>query len=71
MKIRETIEMLVFLAIILACIAFPLLKLTGFITWSWLWVTSPYWMPPVLFIIIFTAWSVLEMRKECINHRAQ
>lgn len=38
-------------------IAFIILRLTGTITWSWLWVLSPFWIPVafiliVLFIII-------------------
>lgn len=24
------------------------LKLTGYITWSWLWVLSPFWLGPVI-----------------------
>ncbi|UPI11963.1 hypothetical protein [Bacillus phage SBSphiJ1] len=28
---------------------FIALKLTGFISWSWLWVTAPIWGPVVLF----------------------
>ena len=26
------------------------LKLTGFITWSWFWVLSPFWMPLALLL---------------------
>jgi len=26
------------------------LKLTGYISWSWLWVLSPLWIPLVLFL---------------------
>ena len=28
----------------LLTIVFVVLKLTGFIDWTWLWVTSPLWM---------------------------
>ena len=28
------------------------LKLTGYITWSWWLVTSPLWLVPVLFFVI-------------------
>lgn len=28
---------------------FIALKLTGFISWSWVWVTAPIWGPVVLF----------------------
>ena len=34
-------------------IAFIVLKLLGFIQWSWLWVLSPIWIPIVLFIVGF------------------
>ena len=27
---------------------FITLKLTGHITWSWLWVLSPFWIPLIL-----------------------
>jgi hypothetical protein len=34
-------------------IVFLILKLTGAITWSWWWVTSPLWIPFAVIIIIF------------------
>jgi len=38
----------------LLAIAFIVLKLTGYITWSWWWVTSPLWIPIVIFFgVIF------------------
>ena len=30
-------------------IVFLVLKLTGYISWSWWWVTAPLWAGPVLF----------------------
>jgi hypothetical protein len=30
---------------------FLVLKLTGYIHWSWWWVTAPLWIPAILFII--------------------
>lgn len=41
----------------LLTIAFIILKLCKVITWSWLWVLSPIWMPiiPVLIIAIIIA----------------
>lgn len=36
----------------LLTIAFIVLKLTGVITWSWLWVLSPIWISFALFIVI-------------------
>ena len=29
------------------------LKLTGYITWSWWWVLSPFWIPPAIFVTFF------------------
>ena len=31
---------------------FITLKLTGYITWSWLWVLSPFWIPLGILILI-------------------
>lgn len=31
---------------------FLTLKLLGFITWSWWWVTAPLWIPAAIVIII-------------------
>jgi len=28
------------------------LKLTNFIAWSWLWVLSPLWFGPAVFLIV-------------------
>lgn len=38
------------------------LKLTGFITWSWVWVLAPIWIPliiVVIFIIVFVMYWFL------------
>lgn len=32
---------------------FITLKLTGYITWSWLWVLSPFWIPLAIALFIF------------------
>lgn len=36
---------------------FITLKLTGYITWSWLWVLSPFWIPlataAAIFLVVF------------------
>lgn len=37
----------------LLTIAFIVLKLTGFITWSWWWVLSPLWITLALVLLIF------------------
>lgn len=41
-------------------IIFVTLKLLDVITWSWLWVTAPFWGAFVLWIIIFglAAWFI-------------
>lgn len=36
----------------LLALIFITLKLTGYITWSWVWVLSPIWIPFVLVIAI-------------------
>ncbi len=28
------------------------LKLTGYITWSWLWVLAPFWIPLIIGIVV-------------------
>lgn len=43
-------------------IVFLVLKLTGFITWSWWWVTIPLWGPFVLwFVIIFVFLGIIKL----------
>lgn len=34
-------------------VAFVVLKLTGYIDWSWIWVTLPFWINIPIFIVIF------------------
>jgi len=34
-------------------IVFIVLKLTGVITWSWIWVLSPLWIPAVISLLFF------------------
>lgn len=38
----------------LLTVLFIALKLTGVITWSWLWVLSPFWLP-FAFVLAFIA----------------
>lgn len=42
----------------LLTIAFIVLKLTGYITWSWMWVLSPVWISLSLVIVcaLILAW---------------
>lgn len=39
----------------LLTILFIALKLTGYITWSWLWVLSPLWISTSLVLVILPA----------------
>lgn len=34
-------------------IVFIVLKLTGVIAWSWVWVLSPLWISLALFLVVF------------------
>jgi hypothetical protein len=34
-------------------IAFIILKLTGTINWSWLWVLAPFWIPFAFVLVVF------------------
>ena len=37
------------------------LKLTGYIAWTWLWVTAPLWIPLGLFVLCFAGVAVIEI----------
>ena len=41
-------------------IVFIVLKLIGKITWSWVWVLSPIWIPFVIVIIAFIILAILR-----------
>lgn len=47
----------------LICILFVGLKLTGFIDWSWWWVTAPIWGGFVALCIFFGAIEILKAWK--------
>lgn len=36
-------------------IVFIVLKLLGVITWSWVWVLAPLWIPAILLLIVLAA----------------
>lgn len=40
---------------------FITLKLTGYITWSWLWVLSPFWIPLAIALAIFLVVFIVAM----------
>lgn len=48
-------------------ILFITLKLTGVISWSWLWVLSPIWIPFALIIIIFLFAGLAALISVLIN----
>lgn len=43
----------------LLLVAFIVLKLCGVITWSWLWVLSPLWIPIALVLVILLIVGVM------------
>jgi hypothetical protein len=44
-------------------VAFVVLKLTGVIDWSWLWVTAPFWIGAVVMIpILLVAVIVMAVK---------
>ncbi len=49
-------------------VAFVVLKLCGVIDWPWLWVTSPFWLPfavgLVLLAIAGVAWKISKLLDE-------
>lgn len=51
----------------LLTIVFITLKLTGYITWSWLWVLSPLWILACVLLIVFVGTigvvALMEWRK--------
>ena len=51
---------LAWLAILLT-VLFVGLKLTGYITWSWLWVLSPIWIDIALAILIIIAVIIIRV----------
>ena len=44
---------------ILATVLLSALKVSGVITWSWLWVLSPLWIPLVIAILITIALYII------------
>ncbi len=49
----------VFLIILFA--VFAALKMTGAVSWSWLWVTAPLWIPLAVYagcVLLLLGWSL-------------
>ena len=50
----------------LLALVFITLKLTGFISWSWLWVLAPIWIPAAIVIGILLIALVVLLVKELV-----
>ena len=48
----------------LLTVAFIVLKLTNYITWSWLWVFSPLWIALLIVVIFLGAVLLLEKKEK-------
>lgn len=48
-------------------VVFVTLKLTGYIDWSWWWVTAPFWGGLALFAAIFLIGAVYIVIREFIK----
>lgn len=54
----------------LLTIVFVVLKLTGVITWSWIWVLSPLWIGFAISLILFiVGLLVFGVAAKAINRR--
>ena len=45
-------------------VAFVVLKLTGFINWSWWWVTVPFWGGLVIVLAVLLIIGIVYVRKK-------
>lgn len=48
-------------------IVFIILKLVGVITWSWVWVLCPFWIPIIL-LILFLIFAFIIDKLDDIFH---
>ena len=46
----------------LLTIVFIVLKLLGFITWSWVWVLSPIWIEAIIVVLLLVVLIILDKR---------
>lgn len=42
-------------------IVFIVLKLTGFIDWSWVWVLAPFWIGVALFFFVMAIAAIVSI----------
>lgn len=45
-------------------IAFVVLKLTGYIDWSWWWIWSPLWGPVAVVFAVVICWFVVNLQRD-------
>lgn len=45
-------------------VAFVVLKLTGYIDWSWWWVTAPFWGGFALAVVVLLIFGAFMLRSE-------
>lgn len=53
----------------LLTIAFIVLKLAGFINWSWWWVLSPLWISFSIALLIYAAVAIYDSPKRSKHYR--
>lgn len=51
----------------LLAVAFIVLKLTGVINWSWLWVLAPIWIPTGIVLAAIVVVLIVVLTKETIR----
>lgn len=51
-------------------IVFLVLKLTGFIDWSWWWVTAPLWGSFLMVLSFFATLGIIYLVLKALNKRA-
>lgn len=51
-------------------ILFVGLKLTGYINWSWWWVTLPFWGPLVLVLVIGVLFIIVWSTRNALKDRS-
>ena len=51
----------------LLTIAFIILKLTGVISWSWLWVLAPIWIPAAIVLAVLLVVLIVVLVKEGVK----
>lgn len=51
----------------LLAVAFIVLKFTGVINWSWLWVLAPIWIPTAITLAIIVIVLIVVLVKETLR----